>query len=124
VETVDVEFSLTLSDVNQPQTIEAPSGAQPFSQLEQDLGLPPGLLEGALGGEGLTPSLGGGSLGGGGGGGLSQKDIGRQFGVPGGGDGGTGGGGTGGGGGSGAAYAKCLQQATTPEQIQACVNQL
>jgi hypothetical protein len=109
VETVDVEFSLTLSDVNQPQTIEAPSGAQPFSQLEQDLGLPPGLLEGALEGGGLSPSLGSGDLGGGG---------------LGGGGGGAGGGGAGGGGGSGAAYAKCLQQATTPEEIQACVNQL
>jgi hypothetical protein len=82
------------------QNIEAPSDAQPFSQLEQDLGLPPGLLESALGGGGLGGGgLGGGSLGGGGGGGA-------------------------GGGGNTDDYAKCLQQAKTVDEINACANQL
>jgi hypothetical protein len=99
VDSVDVEFSLTLSDVNQEQTIEAPSDAQPFSLLERALGLPPGILEGALSGQ-----LGGGSLGGG-----------------------LGGGSLGGGGGStpepgttGNKYLDCIAQAQTPEQIEAC----
>jgi hypothetical protein len=93
--------------VNQDQTIEAPSDAQPFSQLEQDLGLPPGLLEsalggGALGGGGLGGgSLGGGSLGGGGGGGAGSI-----------------------GGGNTDDYAKCLQQAKTVDEINACGNKL
>jgi hypothetical protein len=86
--------------VNADQNIEAPSDAQPFSQLEQDLGLPPGLLESALGGGGLGGGgLGGGSLGGGGGGGA-------------------------GGGGNTDDYAKCLQQAKTVDEINACANQL
>ncbi|MGH2994028.1 MAG: hypothetical protein ACRDL1_10870 [Solirubrobacterales bacterium] len=98
VDSVDLEFSLTFSDVNEEQTIEAPSDAQPFSQLESDLGLPPGLLEGALGG-----GLGGGSLGGGGGGGGLQ--------LPGGG---------GGGGAPSQEYLNCISQAQTPEELQAC----
>jgi uncharacterized membrane protein YgcG len=105
VDGFDGEFSLTLSDVNADQNIEAPSNAQPFSQLEQDLGLPPGLLESALGGGALSGgglgggSLGGGSLGGGGGAGA-------------------------GGGGSTDDYAKCLQQAKTVDEINACGNKL
>jgi hypothetical protein len=125
VDSADVGFSLTFSDVNQDQTIEAPSDAQPFSQLEQDIGLPPGLLEGALGGGGLSPSLGGGGLGGeslggggGGGGGL----------LPGGGGGGGGGAGGGGGelpgGGATDAYFKCLQDAQSQEEITACASEL
>jgi hypothetical protein len=102
VDNVDVEFSLTLSDVNAEQTIEAPSDAQPFSGLEQALGLPPGILEGALSGE-LGGGLGGGALGGSGG------------------LGGGGGGGAGGGGGN--AIAKCLQNATSEQQINDCLTQ-
>lgn len=100
VDSVDLGFSLTLGGVNEEQTIEAPSDAQPFSQLESDLGLPPGLLQGALGDElgGGVPgggSLGGGSLGGGGGiegaqGAGSQK------------------------------YLDCISQAQTAEELQAC----
>jgi hypothetical protein len=105
VDSVDVEFSVTLSDVNEDQTIEAPSDVQPFSQLEQQLGLPPGLLE-----SGLSGGLGGGSLGGGGG----------APSIP-----GAGGGGGGGGiGGSTSDYGKCLQQAKTPDEISACANKL
>jgi uncharacterized membrane protein YgcG len=104
VDGFDGEFSITLSDVNADQNIEAPSDAQPFSQLEQDLGLPPGLLESALGGGGLSGgglggSLGGGSLGGGGSGGA-------------------------GGGGNADEYANCLQQAKTVDEINACAKQL
>ncbi|HSJ16663.1 MAG TPA: hypothetical protein VK920_01050, partial [Solirubrobacterales bacterium] len=101
VDNVDVEFSVTLGDVNEPQTIEAPSDAQPFSGLEQALGLPPGILEGVLSGE-LGGGLGGGGLGGG--------------------SGGDGGGGRGGGGG-GNAIAKCLQNATSQQQINDCLAQ-
>jgi hypothetical protein len=101
VDSVDLEFSLTLSDVNAEQTIEAPSDAQPFSQLESDLGLPPGLLEGALGGGSLGGSLGGsGGLqppGGGGGGGIEgAQGTGSQE------------------------YLNCISQAQTPEELQAC----
>jgi hypothetical protein len=58
VSSVSVDFSLTLSDVNAPQTITAPSGAKPISGLLDDLGL------GELG----TPRSGGNGGGGGGGG--------------------------------------------------------
>jgi hypothetical protein len=102
VDNVDIEFSVTLSDVNADQTIDAPSDAQPFSGLERELGLPPGILEGALSGGLGGGSLGGGSLGGGGGGA---------------------GGGGGGGGGGGNAIAKCLQNATSEEQINDCLTQ-
>ncbi|HZA88981.1 MAG TPA: hypothetical protein VE401_02010 [Solirubrobacterales bacterium] len=133
VDSADVGFSLTFSDVNQDQTIEAPSDAQPFSQLEQDVGLPPGLLEGALGGGGG----GGGGLPGGGGGGLPDGGGGGGGLLPGGGGGGGGGlpGGGGGGGGSGGggglpgdgatdAYFKCLQDAQSQEDITACASEL
>jgi hypothetical protein len=40
VSSVDVDFSITLSDVNQPQTIAAPSNAKPLSDLLSQLGLP------------------------------------------------------------------------------------
>jgi hypothetical protein len=99
VDGFDGEFSITLSDVNADQNIEAPSDAQPFSQLEQDLGLPPGLLESALGGGGLSGGGLGGSLGGGGSGGA-------------------------GGGGNTDEYANCLQQAKTVDEINACAKQL
>jgi hypothetical protein len=148
VDSADVGFSLTFSDVNQDQTIEAPSDAQPFSQLEQDVGLPPGLLEsalggglggGSLGGGGGLPGGGGGGLlpgggGGGGGGGLlpggggGGQPGGGGGGQPGGGGGGQPGGGGGGGGlpGGGAteAYFKCLQDAQTQEELTACANEL
>jgi len=119
VESADVAFSLTFSDVNQNQTIEAPADSQPLSQLLQAIGLPPGLLEGALGG-GLSPGLGGGGLGGG--------SLGGGGGLPGGGGGGGGlpGGGGGGvpGGGATDAYFKCLQDAQTQEELTACASEL
>jgi hypothetical protein len=109
VDSFDGEFSITLSDVNEDQTIEEPSDAQPFSQLEQDLGLPPGLLESALGGGGLSGGgLGGGALGGGGG----------VPSIPGGGGGGAGNIG------GNSDYTHCLQQAKTVDEINACGNKL
>jgi hypothetical protein len=57
VTSVNVDFTLTLSDVNEAQTISAPSGAKPISGLLEQLGL-----------SGLGPfGSAGGSVGGGGG---------------------------------------------------------
>ncbi|MGH2962268.1 MAG: hypothetical protein ACRDL3_08765 [Solirubrobacterales bacterium] len=106
VDSVDLEFSLTLSEVNEEQTIEAPSDAESFDRLESDLGLPPGLLEGALGG-----GIGGGSLGGGALGGGS---------LGGGGDGGGAGAIEGAEGTGSQKYLNCISQATTAEELQAC----
>jgi DC-EC Repeat len=95
---VDLSFSVELSDVNQDQTIEAPSGAKPIDELAQQLG---GL--GALGG-----------LGGLGGGGLDDL---------GGGD--LGGGGGGAAGGDTDAYLECVQNAgNDPEQAAECLDEL
>lgn len=55
VSSVNLDFSLTLSDVNQPQTISAPQGAKPISQLAQQLG-GLGLLGGLSGATGSTGS--------------------------------------------------------------------
>jgi hypothetical protein len=104
VDSADVEFSLTFSEVNKEQTIEAPSDARSFGDLESEIGLPPGTLE-----SGLSGGLGGGSLGGGslGGGGVPQ--------VP--------GPGGGGGGGSADALTKCLQNATSQQELNDCLAQ-
>jgi hypothetical protein len=66
VSSVDVDFSVTLSDVNQPQTITAPSGAKPISGLLSQLGI-----------SGLGPlgSVGSGAGVAGGGGGPSQAYL-------------------------------------------------
>ncbi|HSK49744.1 MAG TPA: hypothetical protein VK889_04525 [Solirubrobacterales bacterium] len=76
VSALEVDFEMTLGGVNEPQEIEAPSGAKPLTQLFQKLDVNPielleagssaegleGLLEGGIGGSS------GGSGGGGGGG--------------------------------------------------------
>jgi hypothetical protein len=52
-DSVSVDFSLTLSELNEPQEIAAPSGAQPLGDLLQQFGVDPdslGQLGGALGG--------------------------------------------------------------------------
>ena len=63
---VKVDFSVTISDVNQPQTITAPSGAKPISGLLSQFGIsglgPLGSLAG-----GRAVAAGGGGVGGGGG---------------------------------------------------------
>jgi hypothetical protein len=95
VDSVEASFSVTLAEVNEDQTIEAPSDAKSFGELEQQLGLPPGVLEQALGGG----TLGGGSLGGGAlGGGAVQPEPGTTSNK----------------------YLDCLSQATTAEELQAC----
>jgi hypothetical protein len=88
VSSVDVDFSVTLSDVNQPQTISAPSNPKPISDLLNQLGIPgiPGL--GGTGG--FTLPQGGGSSGG-----TTSPQ-----------------------------YLECIQQATSPDQINACAQKL
>jgi hypothetical protein len=54
--TATISFDVTLGGVNEPQTVEAPSGAKPISELYKQIGFDPGTL-GALGG--LAPSTGG-----------------------------------------------------------------
>ena len=51
---VDLNFDLTLSDVNQPQTIEAPSEAKPLNDLFRQLGINPLSLLGNNGGLNLN----------------------------------------------------------------------
>ena len=63
VNSVSINFSLTLSDVNQTQSIEAPSGAKPISALLQQLGIGGGGPLGSLGAAG-APGAGGGGGGG------------------------------------------------------------
>jgi hypothetical protein len=58
-ETAEVEFELTLSKVNEKQTIKAPAGAEPIEKLFEELGVNPfellGMLQG--GGSGDIGSL-------------------------------------------------------------------
>jgi hypothetical protein len=60
VSTVNVNFSITFSDVNQPQTITAPSNSKPISVLLNQLGIPglPG-IGGSTGGFGVPGGSGG-----------------------------------------------------------------
>jgi hypothetical protein len=60
VSKVNVNFSITLSDVNQPQTITAPSNPKPIADLLGSLGIP-GLGLPGVGGTGGFPVPGGGS---------------------------------------------------------------
>ena len=64
VSSVKVDFSVTISDVNQAQTITAPSGAKPISGLLSQLGVgglgPLGSLGGGAGGSSSGSGVGGG----------------------------------------------------------------
>ena len=84
---INVGFAIEIAGLNEEQTIEAPSGAKPISQLLSDLGVDPSSLGG-------IPGLPGGTSGGGGGGG------------------------------AGSDYLECVQQATTPAEINDCASQL
>jgi hypothetical protein len=86
VSSIDINFSVTLADVNQPQTISAPSNPKPLSDLLGQFG-----LGGAIPGLGGSPSL-----------------------AP---PSGTGGG-------TSSAYLKCVQQATSPDEINACAQKI
>jgi len=95
VDAVNVGFSLTLSGVNEPQTVEAPSGAQPIDELLGQLNLGGlGLQVPGLGGGGV-PDLGGGGAGGGGAGSDAAQ-----------------------------AYLECISQAQTAEDQAACASEL
>lgn len=121
VSQVDITFSVDLSDVNNDQQFEPPANPLPLSELEGLGGI--GGLGGIAGGGAPTPGAGAG--------GAPAPDAGAG-GAPapgaGGGGGAAPGGGQGGGGGGGlgadpnAAYGQCLQQATTPEEIQECAQ--
>ena len=64
VSKINVNFSITLSDVNQQQTITAPSNAKPISDLLSQLGIPGLGIPGGTGGTGGFSIPGGGSSGG------------------------------------------------------------
>lgn len=100
VDSVGAGFSMRLGGVNEEQTIEAPSDAQPLEDLLSQFGVDPS----ALGGLG---ALGGGL------GGLGAGSV-----PP------TGGGGGGAAGGASDAYLQCISAAQTPEEITACANEL
>jgi hypothetical protein len=98
-EKVEIDFDLSLSNVNQDQTISAPSGAKPIEKLFLKLGVNPiELLEGGSGGfeHLLEAVLGDNGLNGlGASGGSSQQ-----------------------------AYLNCLKEAETPADLQNCASLL
>ena len=94
ISTVDVSFGFEIAGINEEQTIEAPSDAQPIDQLLSDLGVDLGDL-GALG---AAAGPGGGA---GGGKALEGKDAEAAQ-----------------------AYLECLQQASDPEAINECAGEL
>jgi hypothetical protein len=96
---VDLEFDLTLTGVNEGQSISSPSRTKPLSDLFLKLGVNPIELLGLLSGEGEGSGLGG---------------LGALLGEIG------GGGGASGARGSQAAYTKCLQSARSAADIQKC----
>jgi hypothetical protein len=106
---VELDLDLTLTGVNEEQTISAPSSAKPLSNLFLKLGINPIELLGAFqngGSEGIGGLLeglsgaGGGSAGGGSGGGGSNSGGGQQ------------------------SYYECLGEAQTPVDIQNCTGLL
>lgn len=107
-EKVEVEFEVTLGEVNEEQDISAPANAKPLEGLFQELGVNPlELLEGASSGDigGLLEGL--------------------TEGSPGGDEGGSSGGsGSSGGGSSQQEYVECLQGAETPTDLQKCASLL
>jgi hypothetical protein len=103
-EKTEIEFELTLGEVNEEQEISAPANAKPLEGLFQELGVNPlELLEGASSG-GLGGLLEG----------LSGGDE----------AGSSGGSGTSGGGSGQQEYVECLQEAETPTDLQKCASRL
>jgi hypothetical protein len=100
IRSIGLEFEMTLTGVNEDQTIAAPAEAAPLSDLFLKLGINPLELAGALTGEGglesVLESLGESSLGGGSGGGGSGQQS----------------------------YLKCIRDARTAADIQKCVGLL
>lgn len=103
---VDLDLDLTLSGVNEDQTISAPSGAKPLSNLFLKLGINPIELLGAFEGGGGAGGLGSLLEGVSGAGGGSSAEAG------------------GGSAGGQQAYLKCLKEAVTPVDIQNCTGLL
>jgi hypothetical protein len=113
-ESVELSFDLSLSGVNQKQTIEAPQGAKPLNDLFLKLGVNPAELlgKGGVGGAGGLGGLGGllkglsGAAGGGGGGSAVPTMPTQPSGSP--------------SAGKQQEYLKCLQGAKTPVDLQKC----
>ncbi len=108
---VDLNLDLTLTGVNEDQTVSAPRSARPLSELFVKLGVNPIELLGALQNGGSSQGLG---------------NLLESFGSAGGGSsgGGSGGGGGGGSGGGQQSYYECLGEAQTPVDIQNCTGLL
>lgn len=102
---VDLELDLTLTGVNEEQTISAPKGTRPLSDLFLKLGINPIELLGALQNGGGSQGLGN-----------LLESLGSA--------GGSGGGGGGGSGGGRQSYYECLGEAQTPVDIQNCTGLL
>jgi hypothetical protein len=101
---VDLDLDLTLTGVNEEQTISAPANAKPLSDLFLKLGINPIELLGAFQNGGGVNGLG---------------DLLKGLGGAGGGSSGGGGGNSGGGRQS---YYECLGEADTPVDIQNCTG--
>jgi hypothetical protein len=106
VKRVDIDLDLTLTGVNEEQTISPPRTAKPLSDLFLKLGVNPiellSMLQNSGGGGGLGGLLEG----------LDSAS------------GDSSSGGSGGSGGGRQAYLECLQEASTPVDIQNCTGQL
>jgi hypothetical protein len=109
VNSVEIDLDLKLTGVNEDQTISAPQGAKPLSNLFLKLGINPIELLGAFNGQGA-----------GGIGGLLEGLKGVGGGSSSGGSGGSGGGA----GGGQQSYYECLGEANTPVDIQNCTGLL
>ncbi len=113
-EKVELEFELTLSGVNEKQTISAPANAKPLEELFEQLGVNPlELLQGVQSGGGiggLLEGVEGGSMGGTSSEGSESTPEGGSLseGIP--------------SGKQSQAFLKCLQGAETPTEIQKCAS--
>ena len=109
---VELDLDLTLTGVNEEQTISAPASAKPLSDLFLKLGINPIELLGAFqngGSEGIGSLL---------------EGLGEAGGSEAGSGGSGGGGGSSSGGGGQQSYYECLGEAQTPVDIQNCTGQL
>jgi hypothetical protein len=100
-EKVEIEFELTLGEVNEEQTISPPANAKPLEQLFNQLGFNPlELLQGGSGGlEGLLEGIEGGSSGGEGAAEVEVPDLEQSE-----------------------AYLECLQEVKSASDLQKCAN--
>ncbi len=108
-EKVELDFELTLSNVNEEQEISAPANAKPLQGLFRKLGVNPiEVLEGVSSGEGLGDLLEG----------LTEG------GLPSGGESSSGDSGGAGNGSGQQAYLECLKGAQTPADLQQCASMI